>query len=274
MTVIIYSSQCVAGRNIGGFIRETGFMPVESVSIGGKFFSCWKKEDVLLIELDCSLSREAEFLSSAFSQDLVIFASKHKSQSGIPCLTTHATGNWGVNSASFFGGNPFELGFTSAKALRTAFSFLDANSFEGYSVFLECSHHGPTSLVSPSIFVEVGSTEKEWSDEKACSLVAKACLHVAKNWKSTRLDRVCIGFGGGHYCPSFNRHLRKTNDAFSHIAASHSLEEISSEIIKQALRKTLESVDLALIDWKGCKSRQKQILVNALSQAGVKWEKV
>jgi len=47
---------------------------------------------------------------------------------------------------------------------------------EGYQVSYEVTHHGPTTLVHPSFFVEIGSTEKEWGDPVAGRAVAEAVL--------------------------------------------------------------------------------------------------
>ena len=33
-----------------------------------------------------------------------------------------------------------------------------------YEITIEATHHGPTSLKKPLLFIEIGSTEKQWAD--------------------------------------------------------------------------------------------------------------
>ena len=46
-------------------------------------------------------------------------------------------------------------------------------SFLDFQITIEATHHGPTHLKKPSIFVEIGTTESQWNDESLCSSVAK-----------------------------------------------------------------------------------------------------
>ena len=103
------------------------------------------------------------------SPSLAIVASRHSSKSGTPTLTCHSTGNFGPAEA---GGNPKQLGIAPALYLREALLGLKENPPEGYEVSLEVTHHGPSSLPFPIMFVEVGSTERGWEDMTACGFVA------------------------------------------------------------------------------------------------------
>ncbi|MCG2783360.1 MAG: D-aminoacyl-tRNA deacylase, partial [Candidatus Altiarchaeales archaeon] len=89
------------------------------------------------------------------SPSFAIVASRHSSKSGTPTLTCHSTGNFGPAEA---GGNPRELGIAPALYLRQALLNLKKNPPAGYEISLEVTHHGPSSLPFPIMFVEVGST--------------------------------------------------------------------------------------------------------------------
>ena len=105
MPAIVYSSLDPAGCNIAGHLRsQHGFKPVEKT--GGKF-PTWKDgKGILLAEIGTP-TITADYLDGFFKTDLIIFASKHKSESGKPTLTAHPCGNW--NDKADFGGKPRTL---------------------------------------------------------------------------------------------------------------------------------------------------------------------
>jgi hypothetical protein len=52
-------------------------------------------------------------------------------------------------------------------------SALEEHAPEGYETGIECTHHGPSAVGVPSLFVEVGSDEPQWKDETAARAVAR-----------------------------------------------------------------------------------------------------
>ena len=68
-----------------------------------------------------------------------------------------------------------------------------------------------------------------------------------------------IGIGGLHYCYTFNKMLLNTKYAISHICPKYQLENLNSEILNQAIKKTQEDVKSILIDWKGTPNKEKII---------------
>jgi D-aminoacyl-tRNA deacylase len=273
MPIIFYSGEDVAGKNIArALVEKHGFTKSECAAAEeqGFVFRIWKSAGGMeLVELG-TRTVEADYLSEFFQSDLFVFASRHSSETGKPCLTAHATGNWGGKAE--VGGKPRELCLTSARALKSAVKFLEANKIAGFEVFLEVTHHGPTELRSPAIFVEVGSSEAEWNNEAAVRVVAEAVLHVCRNYGKEK-GRVAIGFGGGHYAPSFTKTLKETDFLVSHIAAKYALDELNEKMVSQAVEKTSEKVDLALIDWKGCSGEQRKRVISILKSIGLEYEK-
>ncbi|MFA4946012.1 MAG: D-aminoacyl-tRNA deacylase [Candidatus Micrarchaeia archaeon] len=233
MPTIVYSEKDAAGSNIARFLN------CKAVHL---------KEELV----DCSRD---------FGSDLVLFASRHASVSGAPCLAVHCTGNWG---AAGKGGAPRTLSLASARASKCALDWLKAHPLKGFDVFLEATHHGPTHLSAPSLFIEAGSTPKEWANEAAAKRVAECIEFVRDNWTSTT-GTVALGFGGGHYCPAFN----SLNYAFSHIAAKYALESVDEIMLRQAIEKTVEPVECAVIDWKGCRAAERERVTKACAANGL-----
>jgi D-aminoacyl-tRNA deacylase len=90
---------------------------------------------------------------------LVVFLSRHSSQSGKPTLSVHAPGNF---ASAELGGLAHRLSIAPAAAMRDvlgALSHLKTEMKLNYEVSYECTHHGP-SLDVPTMFVELGSSPK------------------------------------------------------------------------------------------------------------------
>ena len=152
--VILFSKGDPAGRNIAGILRdELGSFPVE-----------YNGEILYMDDADVAGMAGDIFETAKKDIDLCIVASLHRSVSGKPTLTAHSTGNFGKAEA---GGRDRELAFAPALYLREAIISLREHVIEGYETSLEVTHHGPTGMEFPIIFVEVGSTGREWNDLRA-----------------------------------------------------------------------------------------------------------
>ncbi|MEM4255477.1 MAG: D-aminoacyl-tRNA deacylase [Candidatus Norongarragalinales archaeon] len=265
MPVIFYSTVDKASSTIASVLKESfGFEEKGHVDLGERLLPVFVSGKVQLVELDCMLYA-TDFLRVFFKSDLFVFACRHSSESGTPCYTVHAPGNWG--SETPLGGNESELQLTSARALDFLLQKLKEQS--EMPVFREATHHGPTSLAVPTVFAELGSGEKEWVQTRLAEPVAKAIVDCCSSWKSVSKP-VALGFGGTHYGSAFET----LPFAFSHIASKHALEYIGDKIVEQAVSKTAEKVDCAFLDWKGCKKGQRAKLIAAFEASGLKWERV
>ncbi len=178
MPLIFYTTEDVAGTNAARLLKENyGFKQTEDLHVKNKTFKSWRNRELQLVELDTRLAFDSNWLNDYFASDLIIFASRHRSETSKPCLTTHTTGDWASG----------ELSATSAFAVKTAFLFFKQNPLEGFDVSLEATHHQPWNLTAPSLFIEVGSSENEWRDDRACALSEKLFERERKN--SVRLRR-------------------------------------------------------------------------------------
>ena len=201
-------------------------------------------------------------LEKSFKPDLFVFISKHRSETGKPALLTHVTGNW-LNTAEV-GGEPRTLGVAPGYAVRTAYNTLFKLVKEHqlpFKVDLEVTHHGPTNYSTPLLFIELGSTKNEWTNEQAGKIVAISTIEAAEVKPS---GETVIGFGGGHYCPRFADLLRKTPLNISHIAPKYVLDAIDASMIEQAIEKSSSPISYAVIENKGTSLPQREKLAQIL----------
>ena len=214
---------------------------------------------------------------TGINPNLLIFASRHRSQTERPAFLTHITGNW--SESADFGGNPRQLSHSSAFLLKAGFSCLKKQlSFEHFSQFsnfsldMEVTHHGPSTLEKPSIFMELGSSEKEWKIEKAGELMARALIETCFTYlelKTNEYTQIGVGFGGTHYAPQFKKLIDEKKIAMTFICPKYFIKELDESMIEQMLNNTLEDVDCFIIDWKGTNSADKQHLIPLLEKFNV-----
>ena len=207
-------------------------------------------------------------LDVGFTPDAVIFASKHRSQSNEPALTVHWTGN--PTTTAELGGKPKSLSPTDPPRLRAALLQLDLAREKmklNYAVTLEATHHGPTELGVPTLFVELGSTEREWKDADAGAAAAEA-IWAAATANQTN-GRAAVGFGGGHYCNKQCRTVREEGLAFSHIFSKYFFDEYDPSIVRMAYDRTVGGCKTAVIDWKGTPGAARKRLLDDLGSMKV-----
>lgn len=190
-------------------------------------------------------------VAGAFDDPSILcFLSRHSGDTG-PLLSAHFTGNFGPAE---YGGRDGELARACPAAQRAVVEALTDHAPEGYEVGIECTHHGPSDVGVPSMFVELGSSDDEWDDPEGARAVARAVLDL-EGVSADRGDggrtRHVVGFGGGHYAPRFERVVRETDWAVGHVAADWPLEAMgpvgdSRDVIRAAFEES--AADLALVD--------------------------
>jgi D-aminoacyl-tRNA deacylase len=254
-TVLVASTADIASMNLARALVETyGFKPTGVQLLGKQVF---QKDSYLLATFD-SIIIDPPDLDSYFNPRAYIFLSRHSASSGIPSLTAHTTGNFSTESR--FGGRGMELGRVDPDLLKNYIISLTKRGAEaeGYKVTIEATHHGPTSLSRPVMFVEIGSSERNWEDSKAANVVAGALVESLQKGKTW--DKVAVAFGGTHYPEKFNKLLLETDFALAHIVPKYSLEHVNSDILGQMLSKTSRPVRYAVLDWKGLGTHKEKIL--------------
>jgi len=204
-----------------------------------------------------------DVLAAEYGIDYYIVASRHWSSSGTPCLTVHPTGNFGK---ALYGGRPRELQRVPANQMRDVFLELLKEPPRGYEVSLEATHHSPTQFETPMFFAELGSSKRQWADEAAATYLAEAIVGgIASSGQTT----VAIGFGGGHYCPTFT--VMEAETAFGHICPKYAIDLLTEDLIRQMVERTVDGVDRAVLD-KGMKGYQRKKAEVTLRKLGIETE--
>jgi D-aminoacyl-tRNA deacylase len=231
-----------------------------------------RSEDVYLKHVETE-GIHTDRLDVGFRPDVVIFASKHRSEANEPALTVHWTGN--PTARADLGGKPKSLSPTDPVRLRTALLALDLareRKKMNYTVTLEATHHGPTELEVPTLFVELGSTEREWSDNTAGAAAAEAIWAAATTNQTS--GKTAVGFGGGHYCNKHCSALREEGYAFSHIFSKYFFDDYDPSIVHMAYDRTVGGCQTAVIDWKGIRGPDRRRLLDDLGQMNIETVRV
>lgn len=209
----------------------------------------------------------AENIGNEIDADIFVFASKHRSKENTPSFAVHAIGNWGKAA---LGGQESILCPSPAALMKNLFVELNKNAGNtGHEITMEATHHGPYTE-KPSVFVEIGSTEKEWNERENGKIIAKTIIDGIKN--EGKNYKIAVGIGGPHYCSNFNKIILRTDVAISHICPKYALNNLNEESIKQSIAKTKEKVDFILLDWKGL-GTEKQRTVDLLKNLDLEFKR-
>jgi D-aminoacyl-tRNA deacylase len=273
MILLVSSKKDVASLNIAKQILEN-YSFEEKASFQGNpvYETILGNRKVRLITLN-EESVKAQSLTNSFDElDLMVFISRHSSESGTPTLSVHTPGNLGKAE---LGGLPRRVSISPANAMRNALRIMARLRSEmqlSYDVSYECTHHGP-SLGVPTMFVELGSSAAQWNDPVGAEAVAQAAMEAVSAFGVGQAKAV-LGIGGPHYNSKFTRIALENDLAFGHIIPKYAIEDIDIEIIRHCVDRTLEKVDNAILDWKGIRGENKVTLVKMLTEIGLPFEKV
>ncbi len=230
----------------------------------------------------------------------VIFPSRHAAASGKPSLTLHPIGvpHLPVTEKPPFGG---KAGFAPPPSTRLSSwwkmlqQYVSGTELENnFELTLEVTHHGPY-LEVPALFIEIGSTEKDWPDESAAELLAQIItdgLSLTGNdtiglWDSkiNAGELVLITLGGGHYAPRANKLASLEGVWLGHMLATYALPFVKPDdestipggTWMQAIDAVVASTKRAFpngnyvisMDKKAFRGWQRQAIRNHLSDIGI-----
>lgn len=234
-----------AGRNMAKFLSKD--MTQEGDVFRGKYY------DLVIIPTPAI---SADWLEEKYGYDGFVFLSKHAAESEILALTCHSTGNF---STAKFGGNDKQVAIPKPGFQKAYLKTLKKNQskFPDFQITIEATHHGPTALTKPSIFVEIGTTEKQWTDESLCNSVAELVHKVMSEPIKEYPAAIC--FGGTHYPSKFTNELLDGKYALGTVIPKHALGELDEKLFFHIL--TQNSVaKAALLDWRGLGSHKQKVL--------------
>ncbi len=285
---IITSIKDQAGINIhDSLVKNYGFLESGNFEEKSKHFLDIKKNSVELFVVNNESVFE-EKLDERIDADYFIFATRHQSSSETPSFTVHPIGNW---EKAEMGGEEKKLCLAPSALLKLSLNTLN-EKIEEYgmndvSVLYESTHHGPL-LSKPAMFIEIGSTRRQWSDERFGNLMSHAIISAIEKFamhkSSSEKFRAAIGIGGLHYANNFLKIIRNTDIAMGHICPKYNLHNLNKSLIKQALEKTENDFEsdsesssgkaekLVILDWKGL-GDEKERIVNVLEELNIRYLK-
>lgn len=246
MPKILFSEYNQASNTLAHALIEQGYEKTSATT--------WKKESTELINTKSSSIID---IPTEFDTDYLLVLSSHKSKNEQHALTAHFPGNW--NRADF-GGAPRTLNVAYASKLKHIMqSLVKENEKEGtkWEITLEADHHGPTCSL-PIIYVEIGTTEKEWTNKEGASIVARALEDAIRN---TKIFRTIFAVGGGHYPLEFNKiEFENLDIAIGHMLPKHHIQSLNEDIFKQAIEKNIETVKEVWVLKESTNVKQRNII--------------
>jgi D-aminoacyl-tRNA deacylase len=245
MELLIAYRDDPAGHNMANYLSKE--MTLDGDIFRGKYY------DLIIIPTPAI---SADWLEEKYDYDGFVFLSKHAAESGVLALTCHSTGNF---SEAKFGGNDRQVAIPHPNLQKQYLQILKKHQsdFLEFQITIEATHHGPTALTKPSIFIEIGTTEKQWTDNSLCISVAKLIHQVFVNTISENPVAIC--FGGTHYPTKFTHELLEGKYALGTVMPKHALNELDEELFSHILSQN-KMAKFALLDWRGLGTNKQKIL--------------
>jgi len=245
MELLIAYRDDPAGYNMAKFLSKE--MVQDGDVFRGKYY------DLLIIS---SPAISADWLEEKYDYDGFIFLSKHAAESGVLALTCHCTGNF---STAKFGGNDRQVAVPHPHIQKTYLQNLKKNqsNFLEFQITIEATHHGPTALTKPSIFIEIGTTETQWNDVSLCNSVA-TLVHQTMMQPITN-NPVAICFGGTHYPSKFTNELLEGKYALGTVIPKHALDDLDEKLFSHIIAQN-NMAKTAFLDWSGLGSNKQKVL--------------
>jgi len=245
MELLVAYSDDPAGYNMAKFLSQK--MKKEGDIFRGKNY------DLLIIPTPAI---KADWLEEKYDYDGFIFLSKHAAESGVLALTCHSTGNF---SEAKFGGNPGQIAIPHPDFQKKYLQKLWQNKsgFSDFQIIIEATHHGPTALNKPTIFIEIGTTEKQWNDISLCESIAKIVDDTLSG--DIPNNPIAICFGGTHYPEKFTNELLEGKFALGTVMPKHALDYLDEKLLSHVLERNPKATT-ALLDWGGLGPNKKKLL--------------
>jgi len=263
MFLIVASKKDEASMNIARKIREIQYFEIlsERFQEDPIYYKKIGDHEVKLVFIGED-AINAHSITDFFNPEIIVFVSRHSSLSGIPTWSVHTPGNL-ANEAKY-GGLPRKVSVSPASMMKNTLKEMAKIREEtalNYNVSYECTHHGP-SLDAPTMFVELGSTPKQWVDLEAAEGIARALINALCN---DMTYPAAIGIGGPHYNEKFTEIALNTPVAFGHMIPKYAVPSVDASMVEQCVERTKEKVQFAVFDWKGVQGSDRSRLISAVT---------
>ena len=233
----------------------------------------YRYRDTVLVlyerQLDLPFTDYVNRLAQELGIELVVYISRHEMKNPRPLITAHTPGNW---ENAEYGGKPEHVSISPAhvqsELIRALHRYAQELNLVGeYEVTLEATHHGP-SLDHPAVFIEVGSTEKEWSDNRCIKLFRNIIGNIEdivnRALKST--NKVVLSIGDLHYS-TITSHVISNEYDVGHIIPKY--VNISEKILLMSVNRTTPRPSEAIVHWKSIRKEIRELVTNVLSKLGL-----
>lgn len=187
------------------------------------------------LHLECD-ALDGELRKAGLAPDVLLFASKHRAESGKPALTVHPIGNWGDAQV---GGKPRALVPTDPVVMGRVLRRLHAEAAGlRHEVTFEATHHGPWLAEAPAMFVEIGTDEAAWRNPDLGKRVARSLLAAATPTPGDDAP-VVLALGGSHYAPKITDLVKRSRANVGHVLPGYALERgVDPRLVYDAIRAT------------------------------------
>ena len=266
MYLIITSAEDIASMNIRDKLlkmadwKEVGEFDGSPVLAHGNYHMILIQEIHLYWEdIDKAVEK-----ATGNTYECFIFASRHRSQSGLRTLTVHALGNYG---SADFGGEPGTLVPTHPNLMTKALLLLKEHASDlDFQISFETTHHGPY-LDTPTFFIEIGSDESAWPEEEPARRIAKVILELVES-NITDDDEYVIGVGGGHYAPRHTDFVVRMKASIGHMIPNYAIEHLDSQMIAQVKEKS-QNASMVYFHKKFAKAELRNKLKELFEEQGI-----
>jgi D-aminoacyl-tRNA deacylase len=260
---LVVSDSDPASKTMSLYLEnEQKFSPSSHENI----FYSKKYDNIQLYKSDTPLIYAEDLDKKVPNSQFLVFLSKHYSSAKKPSLTCHFTGNFQDNC---YGGNPCELGITFPSLQKAYLQHVSKHrdDLQSFEITIEATHHGPTSLKKPVLFVEIGSTEREWNNRDIAAIVCQSLLTILSR-PINHKKKIGIGLGGNHYGSKFNFLLLNSDIAIGHICSKYNLRSINKSLLQQMITKCCEPITHIALDNKGL-GKEKQRILDLINKSGL-----
>jgi len=245
MELLVAYQDDPAGNNMATYLSQN--MKKEGAIYHGKNY------DLLIIPTPAI---KADWLEEKYDYDGYVFLSKHAAESGVLALTCHSTGNF---SEAKFGGNDKQIAVPHPNIQKRYLQNLwqKRSQFSEFQITIEATHHGPTALSKPTIFIEIGTTEKQWKDVSLCNSIAKIVDQVFSEQIPSHPVAIC--FGGTHYPEKFTKELLDGKFALGTVMPKHALDNLDEKLFNHILERN-NMASAVLLDWDGLGQNKTKVM--------------
>ncbi|MEM4252276.1 MAG: D-aminoacyl-tRNA deacylase [Candidatus Nitrosotenuis sp.] len=245
MELLVAYEKDPAGYNMAKFISK-------GLKKDGDLFR-GKNFDLLIIPTPAI---SADWLEEKYIYDGFVFLSKHAAQSGELALTCHSTGNF---ADAQFGGRERQVAIPHPHLQKAYMKSLwqRKSDYAKFQIIIEATHHGPTALSKPTLFIEIGTTERQWVDENLCGSVASIILKTLSEPLEDSPVAICIG--GTHYPEKFTKELIHGKYALGTVIPKHAIDLLDEDLFSHIMSRNRHAT-AALVDWAGLGKQKQKVL--------------